>query len=102
MLITDNSSVTIAHLHDGDGDGKFITAGEQTVYMAGGVGILQSRQLEALCAVGDVTCDGAVDVDDLLGVINNWGPAQGCESADITCNGTVDVDDLLNVINSWG
>jgi hypothetical protein len=101
VLITDNSSITIALLHDGDGDGKFISKGEQTTYFAGGVGILQSRQLEVLCSPGDVNCDGTVDVDDLLGVINNWGPAQGCEQADITCNGTVDVDDLLNVINNW-
>ena len=45
--------------------------------------------------------NGTVDVDDLLLVINSWGPCGGCE-ADITQNGIVDVDDLLAVINSWG
>jgi hypothetical protein len=44
-----------------------------------------------------------VDVDDLLGVINNWGECGlGICNADITCNGAVDVDDLLAVINAWG
>lgn len=47
--------------------------------------------------------NGVVDVDDLLLVINSWGP---CEcNADIAPeepNGVVDVDDLLAVINGWG
>ena len=48
--------------------------------------------------------NGVVDVDDLLAVINNWGPCNGCE-ADLHPaggNGSVDVDDLLAIINSWG
>jgi hypothetical protein len=49
--------------------------------------------------------NGAIDVDDLLAVINAWGPCSGC-SADIAPepdgNNAVDVDDLLMVINSWG
>lgn len=48
--------------------------------------------------------NGAVDVDDLILVINNWGALGGV--ADIAPppagNGIVDVDDLLAVINSWG
>jgi len=55
--------------------------------------------------VGDVNGDGSVNVDDLLAIINAWGPCPGgpmiCP-ADITGNGTVDVDDLLAVINNWG
>ena len=54
---------------------------------------------------GDLTGDGLVDVDDLLMLINAWGP---CDTApcieDIAPsggNGTVDVDDLLTVINGW-
>jgi hypothetical protein len=54
--------------------------------------------------------NGAVDVDDLLAVINAWGPCDPKESclADIapadvpSGNGIVDVDDLLAVINAWG
>ena len=48
----------------------------------------------------DATHNGIVDVDDLLVVINQWGPGGG--AADITGNGVVDVDDLLAVINAWG
>lgn len=47
--------------------------------------------------------NGAVDVDDLLAVINAWGQAGG--PADIAPpggDGMVNVDDLLAVINSWG
>ena len=52
--------------------------------------------------------DGAVDVDDLLVIINGWGD---CPSPPATCpadvappdgDGVVDVDDLLVIINGWG
>jgi hypothetical protein len=49
--------------------------------------------------------NGTVDVDDLLLVINSWGPCDGECAADIAPsvgNGVVDVDDLLTVINNWG
>jgi hypothetical protein len=53
--------------------------------------------------------DGQVNVDDLLAVINAWGPCPdpcppSC-SADIAPprgNCVVNVDDLLVVINAWG
>lgn len=54
----------------------------------------------------DTTCcadanhSGAVNIDDLLQVINNWG-ATG-NSADVTHDGVVDIDDMLAVINGWG
>lgn len=47
---------------------------------------------------GDTNCDDAVNVDDLLGVINNWG---GYGSADLNNDGVVNVDDLLEVIMNW-
>ena len=51
--------------------------------------------------------DNAVDVDDLLMVINAWGPCKGAVScvADLApADGDelVNVDDLLVIINSWG
>lgn len=56
------------------------------------------------CALADVTCDGAVNVDDLLVVLNNWGECGDCSdcAADITGDCTVNVDDLLIVLNNWG
>jgi hypothetical protein len=56
-----------------------------------------------LCPADIAGTSQAVDVDDLLLVINNWGSCGlGICEADITCNGVVDVDDLLAAINSWG
>jgi hypothetical protein len=52
---------------------------------------------------GDVTLDDAVNVVDLLAVINAWGTCpnpQTCD-ADLTCDGMVNVADLLNVISNW-
>jgi hypothetical protein len=51
----------------------------------------------------DVNGSGAVDVDDLIAVILNWGctaPAQ-CQG-DANGSGGVDVDDLIAVILAWG
>lgn len=49
--------------------------------------------------------NNVVNVDDLLTVINNWGPCADCP-ADIAPlpdgDNNVNVDDLLLVINSWG
>lgn len=53
------------------------------------------------CCETDLTGNGFTEVDDLLNVINNWGPCQDCP-ADITLNGEINVDDLLMVINAWG
>jgi hypothetical protein len=52
---------------------------------------------------GDVTGDGSVNVDDLLAVINGWGPCPKTPPcvADLTDDGEVNVDDLLLVINNW-
>ena len=49
---------------------------------------------------GDIDGNGAVDVNDLLTVISQWGGAGG--SADIDGSGVVDVGDLLLVIGAWG
>ena len=56
--------------------------------------------------IGDSNCDGNVDVDDLLKVINAWGDetprgSSAMPPADFSHNHIVDVDDLLIVINNW-
>jgi len=51
------------------------------------------------------TGNTVVNVDDLLLVINTWGPcppASSCCTGDIVQNAVVNVDDLLAVINTWG
>ena len=52
----------------------------------------------------DLCCDGHVGMQDLLMVINAWGPcatSDGCWE-DLTMDGNVGVADLLFIINRWG
>jgi hypothetical protein len=49
---------------------------------------------------GDVNGDGAVDVHDLIEILNAWGDAGG--PADLNDDGIVDVQDLVIVIVNWG
>ena len=56
---------------------------------------------------GNANGDNAVDVNDLLATITNWGSARaGCPgipcAGDVTHNCAVDVNDLLLVITKWG
>ena len=52
--------------------------------------------------------DGLVDVDDLLYLLNEWGPCSAppaqclADIAPVGGNGIVDVDDLLILVNGWG
>jgi hypothetical protein len=56
----------------------------------------------------DIDGNCAVDVDDLVLVILNWGPcpppSESCPGDVDSCNGNgvVDVDDLVEVILNWG
>lgn len=51
----------------------------------------------------DIDDSGSTDVNDLLIVINGWGPCEKppCAS-DVDVNQTTNVDDLIHVINRWG
>jgi len=50
----------------------------------------------------DITCNGVVNVEDLLAVIGSWGPCPAPCAADINIDGMVNVVDLLAVISGWG
>ena len=50
--------------------------------------------------VGDANHDGVVNVEDLLGVLEQFGRCPCC-AADFDDSGFVDVDDLLAVIGGW-
>lgn len=54
--------------------------------------------------IGDMNCDGAVDVSDLLILLGAWGqcPAETLCPADLNADGTVDVSDLLILLSNWG
>ena len=49
---------------------------------------------------GDLNGDGAVNVNDMLSVVNQWSLVH--TSADINNDGVVNVGDLLLVISNWG
>ena len=49
----------------------------------------------------DINGDGSVNVEDILAVIETWGPCSGCP-ADINNDEYVDVTDLLEVVGAWG
>lgn len=54
--------------------------------------------------LGDVNCDGVVDVSDLLILLGAWGTCgdpNNCP-ADLDGNGEVDVSDLLILLGNWG
>ena len=65
---------------------------------------LEIYQVENPC-YEDVNADGTVDVSDLLTVIDNWGPCDGCTEeipGDVNYDDIVDVTDLLKIVGSWG
>ena len=53
---------------------------------------------------GDTNCDGHVNVNDLLAVIDSWNPQGpvGGNPADLNRDNRINVDDLLAVIMHWG
>lgn len=53
---------------------------------------------------GDVNGDGAVDVLDIIGVLQNWGecPGEGECTGDVNGDNVVDFMDLLVVIQNFG
>ena len=60
------------------------------------------RQFETRPACpGDVDRNDAVDFQDLIQVLDQWGPCPGC-SADINGDQQVDFNDLLVVLDRWG
>lgn len=50
---------------------------------------------------GDLNDDGAVDVFDMLALLDAWGSCGKCPE-DLTGSGVVDVFDLLELLEQWG
>ena len=60
----------------------------------------ESDNNPAACT-GDLDGNGTVDVEDMLTILNAWGPCSGC-SADIDASGEVEVNDMLALLAAWG
>ena len=88
---------------EGDGSRKLVTInGSSGALRNGAVPSLSLRSPEQACECpGDANCDGTINIDDLLGVIANFGCVSGCEF-DADGDGDSDIDDLLSIISYWG
>ena len=68
----------------------------------------ECEQAPCIVDIAPTGGDGTVNVNDLLEVINGWGPCQSPPSlcpadvAPLSGDGSVNVNDLLAVINAWG
>ena len=51
--------------------------------------------------LGDVNCDGAVSITDILSIISAWGTCDTVCNEDIVPDGFINVSDLLQVIGNW-
>ena len=60
--------------------------------------LVADAELETLPC--DVTGDGVIDTNDILGVLADWGTCPGCPS-DTNDDDIVDVNDVLNVLGCW-
>lgn len=66
------------------------------------------RSAASVGCPADHNNDQSVNVNDLIGVINSWGPCTGgpllcaADIAPLGGNGSINVEDLLAVLNGWG
>ena len=51
--------------------------------------------------LGDVNCDGIVNITDILSIISAWGECAAVCNEDIVPDGIINVSDLLQVIGNW-
>jgi hypothetical protein len=87
----------------GNGLGNQIIAWRISVFSAGTLTLNYTGIHPGPLCEADVDGSFAVNMDDLLTVINSWGPCKNPSCAgDVNMDGGVDVDDLLAVINAWG
>lgn len=62
-------------------------------------------QVKHCVCLGDLDVSGAIDFDDLLQVLTNWGPRESCpphSPADLDKDCEVGFSDLLIVLSAWG
>jgi 6-phosphogluconolactonase (cycloisomerase 2 family) len=102
LLVTDESTaldgISGLYVFNIVPDGAFAPAGP--IVATGGVRPESMAAWHPSAMPGDATGDGAVDVEDMVLVILEWG-ASGGSPADVNGDGVVDVEDLVLVILHW-
>ena len=68
---------------------------------AAGAALLAPPAAAEIICDADVDGSGAVDIDDLFGVLAEWGPCEDCPG-DVNGSGVVDIDDVFQVLADWG
>jgi probable HAF family extracellular repeat protein len=71
--------------------------GEILAYAAGQVLVV----LSPAPLIGDLNCDGAVGLIDLLRLLAAWSECESCDE-DLNGDGTVDLFDLMLMLANWG
>lgn len=66
------------------------------------MGVFESAGDASVIVYGDVNNDGVVDINDLFGVLHDWGPCEGCCVVDVNGDFAVDIDDVMEVLGNWG
>ena len=87
---------TIGTLPDGDVSVLTTSPGGHAA-----LGTQEGLKLLMKLSPGDVDGDGSVDVNDLLSLLEAWGPWDGPCGPDLTFDGYVDVDDVLLLLAEW-
>jgi len=94
-LIPPDSDVDISGLNAINSAGQIV--GRASIPPQWGATVL----LTPVRVPGDVDINCEVDVLDLLYILRQWGPCDGCP-ADLNLDGIVDAVDLLLVLEHWG
>jgi hypothetical protein len=93
---------------NGDGEPDLVTvnsqqgAAESGGVTNGSVSVLLNRRLPCL---GDADFDTRVGLDDVVMVIDHWGPCSGGSDpcpGDVNADGFVNIVDFLTVLANWG
>ena len=57
---------------------------------------------EALTCLGDLDLSGSVGIQDMILLLENWGPCRAPCNADLDGDGAVGIEDLLALLAHWG
>jgi hypothetical protein len=98
LTVFDDGTADAPSLYVG---GEFTTAGGVP---SSHIAKWQGCATEPPCALGDLNCDGVVNVSDLLILLGAWGTCAEPNNclADLNDDGIVNVSDLLILLANWG